>query len=74
MVNRGVLDWFVANFAQQGPNLIESVVTAAAGFVGGTAAAGPLASVPGALAALAGKAEAKQAILAAAKKYTAGQA
>jgi hypothetical protein len=72
--NRGVLDWFVGNLAQQGPNLVESVVTAAAGFVGGTAAAGPLASVPGALAALAGKAEAKQAILAAAKKYTAGQA
>jgi len=72
--SRGVLDWFVANFAQQGPNLIESVVTAAAGFVGGSAAAGPLGSVPGALAALAGKAEAKQAILAAAKKYAAGQA
>ena len=72
--SRGVLDWFVANFAQQGPNLIESVVTAAAGFVGGSAAAGPLGSVPGALAALAGKTEAKQAILAAAKKYAAGQA
>ena len=72
--SRGVLDWFVANLAQQGPNLVESVVTAAAGFAGGTAAAGPLASVPGALAALAGKAEAKQAILAAAKKYAAGQA
>ena len=72
--SRGVLDWFVANLAQQGPNIVESVVTAAAGFVGGSAAAGPLGSVPGALAALAGKAEAKQAILAAAKKYAAGQA
>jgi len=72
--SRGVLDWFVANLAQQGPNLVESVVTAAAGFAAGTATAGPLASVPGALAALAGKAEAKQAILAAAKKYAAGQA
>jgi hypothetical protein len=34
---RDAVEWFVANFAQQGPNMIESVVTAGLGFLAGTA-------------------------------------
>jgi hypothetical protein len=30
---RGAVEWFVANVSQQGPNLIESIVTAAAGLI-----------------------------------------
>ena len=40
---RGAVEWFVSNFAQQGPNLIESVLTAGLGFLAGTATGGPAA-------------------------------
>lgn len=75
--NRGVLDWFVANLAQQGPNIIESAVTATLGAVAGGMAGGgpnPFTAAGGALAALAGKEGVKQATLAAAKKYARGEA
>jgi len=75
--NRGVLDWFVANLAQQGPNLVESAVAALGGaLVGGAAGGGanPFSAAGGALAALSGKAAIKQSVLAAAKKYSRGEA
>lgn len=75
--NRGVLDWFVANLAQQGPNLVESAVTALGGaLIGGAAGGGPnpFSAAGGALAALAGKESVKQSVLAAAKKYSRGEA
>jgi len=74
--NRGILDWFVANLAQQGPNLVESAVTAALGAAAGGVAGGgpnPFTAAGGALMALAGKQSFKQAVLAAAKKHAAGQ-
>lgn len=70
---RGAVEWFVANLAQQGPNMLESIATAATGFVVGTAAGGPLSGLGGSLAGLAGKAEFKQAVLAAAKKQAANE-
>lgn len=75
--NRGVLDWFVANLAQQGPNIIESAVTATLGAIVGGAAGGgpnPFTAAGGALAALSGKEAVKQSVLAAAKKYARGEA
>lgn len=75
--NRGVLDWFVANLAQQGPNIVESAVTAALGAVAGGLAGGgpnPFTAAGGALAALAGKESVKQATLAAARKYAQNKA
>lgn len=74
--NRGVLDWFVANLAQQGPNLVESAVTALVGAGVGAAAGGgpnPFSAAGGALAALAGRQSVKQSMLAAAKKYSRGE-
>ncbi|MEN6644317.1 MAG: hypothetical protein ABFE08_17900, partial [Armatimonadia bacterium] len=74
---RGYLDWFVANLAQQGPNLVESVVTAAVGAGAGALAGGgpnPATAAGGVLTALVGKQAFKQALLSAAKKYTAGEA
>ena len=66
------IDWFVANFAQQGPNLIESVAAALIGFGAGAAFGGganPLTAVGGAIAGVLGKSSYKQAVLKAAKKY-----
>ena len=74
--NRGVLDWFVANLAQQGPNVVESAVTALIGAGAGAAAGGgpnPFSAAGGALAALAGRQSVKQSMLAAAKKYSRGE-
>lgn len=74
--NRGILDWFVANLAQQGPNIVESAVTAALGAVAGGAAGGgpnPFTAAGGAFMSLAGKESFKQAVLSAAKKHAAGQ-
>lgn len=74
--NRGVLDWFVANLAQQGPNVVESALTAALGAGVGAAAGGgpnPFSAAGGMLAALAGRQSVKQAVLAAAKKYQKGE-
>lgn len=75
--DRGIMDWFVANLAQQGPNIVESAITALiGGAVGGAmgAATGPGAVVTaagGAFAGMFGKAGVKSAMLAAAKKYAA---
>ena len=67
------IDWLVANFAQQGPNILESIATAAIGFGAGTAAGGPLAGGGAALAGLAGKEVFKQSVAAALKKRAAGE-
>jgi hypothetical protein len=67
------VEWFVANLAQQGPNLLESIAVAAAGAAAGTATGGPgLGTLGGAIAGLAGKSAFKQAVLAAARKKAAG--
>jgi hypothetical protein len=70
---RGAVEWFVANFAQQGPNMVESVVTAGLGFLAGTAMGGPAAGAGAALAGLMGKSAFKEAVIAAAKKKAAGE-
>jgi hypothetical protein len=71
---RGAIEWLAATVAQQGPNILESVGTAAAGFFAGTAAGGPVAGAGAALAGLAGKTAFKQSVLAALKKRAAGEA
>lgn len=70
---RDAVEWFVANFAQQGPNLIESVVTAGLGFLAGTAVGGPAAGATAAMSGLLGKQAFKESIIAAAKKKAAGE-
>ena len=72
----GFIDWFAANLAQQGPNLIESVIVALIGAGAGAIAGGganPFTAVGGAIMSLMGKQSFKQAVLAAAKKYMKGQ-
>ena len=70
----GAIEWFLANLAQQGPMLIESTLSAAAGFVaGGIVGGNPLSAIGGAFLALSGKAAVKQAVIAAAKKKAAGE-
>jgi hypothetical protein len=74
---RGAVEWLVANVAQQGPNIIESIVTAAIGAGAGAVAGGganPFTAVGGAMTSLVGKQTFKQAVLAAAKKYANGEA
>lgn len=71
---RGAVEWLVANFAQQGPNLIESVATAGLGFLAGTAAGGPAAGASAAFAGLLGKSAWKESVKAALKKEIAGEA
>jgi hypothetical protein len=67
------VEWFVANLAQQGPNLIESVLTAGIGAAVGSAT-GPAGTVGGAIAGLAGKSAFKDQIkLAAAKRAALGR-
>ena len=67
--SKGAVDWLVANFAQQGPNLIESVAAAVTGFVAGTAASGtPIGGALAAFAALVSKAAWKQSVKAALTK------
>lgn len=70
---RDAVEWFVANFAQQGPNMIESVITAGLGFLAGTAAGGPVSGVGGAMAGLMGKTAFKESVIAAARKKAAGE-
>ena len=72
---RGAIEWLAATVAQQGPNILESVATAAAGFFGGTAASGgnPVVGAGAALAGLAGKTAFKQGVMAALKKRAAGE-
>ena len=65
----GIVDWFVANLAQQGPMLIESVLAAGVGAVAGqTVAPGPVGALGGLIAGLGGKVGLKNAALAAARK------
>jgi hypothetical protein len=71
---KGAIDWLAATVAQQGPNILESIGVAAAGFFAGTAAGGPLAGAGGALAGLAGKTAFKQSVISALKKRAAGEA
>jgi len=73
----GPIDWFVANFAQQGPNLLESIGFALLGAGAGAVAGGganPFTAAGGALYAMLGKEKVKLAVAAAAKKYMKGQA
>lgn len=73
---RGAVEWLVANVAQQGPNLIESLVTAATGAAVGAAAGGgpnPFTAVGGAISAMVGKQAFKQAVMAAVKKQIKGE-
>lgn len=71
---KGAIDWLAATVAQQGPNILESIGVAAAGFFAGGAAGGPLGAAGGALAGLAGKTAFKQSVVAALKKRAAGEA
>lgn len=73
----GALEWFIANLAQQGPNLIESALSAIAGaavggFVGG--GANPFTAIGGAMMALGGKEGVKKTAILAAQKYARGEA
>jgi len=72
--SRGAIEWLAATVAQQGPNILESIGVAAAGFFAGGAAGGPLGAAGGALAGLAGKTAFKQSVLAALKKQATGEA
>ena len=71
---RGAVEWFLANLAQQGPNLIESVALGLAGAAAGTAAAGPVGTAVGGLAGFFGKKAFKDKVLDAARKVASGQA
>ena len=74
--SHGAIDWFVANLAQQGPMLFESIATALVGAGAGAVAGGganPFTAVGGGVLALMGKESFKQSVLAAAKKYMKGQ-
>lgn len=72
---RGAVEWLVANFAQQGPNMIESIATAGLGFLAGTAASGtPVGGAAAAFSSLFGKAAWKEGVKAALSKQARGQA
>lgn len=68
------LEWFVAGFGEQVPNILETIAVAAAGAVAGSFAGGPgVGTAAGALAGLAGRSAFKQQVLAAARKKAAGE-
>ena len=74
--SHGAIDWFVANLAQQGPNLIESIGVALLGAGAGAVAGGganPFTAAGGAVYGLLGKEAVKQSVLKASKKYMKGQ-
>lgn len=72
---RGAVEWLVANFAQQGPNLIESIATAGLGFLAGTATTGtPIGGAAAAFSGMLGKAAWKEGVKAALAKQVAGKA
>lgn len=72
---RGAVEWLVANFAQQGPNMIESIATAGLGFLAGTAASGtPIGGAAAAFSSLFGKAAWKEGVKAALAKQVKGEA
>lgn len=71
---RGAVEWLVANFAQQGPNMIESIATAGLGFLGGTAASGtPIGGAAAAFSSLLGKSAWKEGVKAALSKQAKGE-
>lgn len=72
---RGAVEWLVANFAQQGPNMIESIATAGLGFLAGTAATGtPIGGAAAAFSSLLGKSAWKESVKAALSKQVKGEA
>jgi hypothetical protein len=72
---RGAVEWLVANFAQQGPNMIESIATAGLGFLAGTAASGtPIGGAAAAFSSLLGKSAWKEGVKSALSKQTKGEA
>jgi len=72
---RGAIEWLVANFAQQGPNMIESIATAGLGFLAGTAASGtPVGGAAAAFSSLLGKAAWKEGVKSALSKQAKGEA
>lgn len=71
---RGAVEWLVANFAQQGPNMVESIATAGLGFLAGTAASGtPVGGAAAAFSSLLGKATWKESVKAALSKRARGE-
>lgn len=73
----GVLDWMAATLGRFGPNIVESVATAAAGAAAGGAISGPAAPAGapiGFLAGFFGKTAVKKALMDAAKKQLKGEA
>ena len=73
--SRGAVEWLVANFAQQGPNMIESIATAGLGFLAGTAATGtPIGGAAAAFSSLLGKSAWKEGVKAALSKQAKGEA
>ena len=72
---RGAVEWLVANFAQQGPNMIESIATAGLGFLAGTASSGtPIGGAAAAFSSLLGKSAWKESVKAALAKQARGEA
>ncbi len=74
---RGAVEWFVSTLGEFGPQIIETGLTALAGAGAGAVAGGganPFTAAGGALASILGKQAVKQSVLAAAKKYAAGEA
>lgn len=76
---KSVLNWFVYNLAQQGPNLLAFLGASMLGNVAGSAAYGTAAgaraaSVAGRIGGLLGKAEYQTAVTSAAQRYAAAQA
>lgn len=65
------IDWFIANFAQQIPNLLESLGAGLLGYGAGSIAGGgsPLAGIGGAISAITKKENYKRAVIKAAEKY-----
>ena len=75
--SHGAIDWFVANLAQQGPNLIESIGVALLGAGAGAVAGGganPFTAAGGAIYSLLGKEAVKKSVIKASQKYMKGQA
>ena len=71
---RGAVEWLAANFAQQGPNMIESIATAGLGFLAGTAASGnPIGGAAAAFSSLLGKSAWKESVKAALSKQAKGE-
>jgi hypothetical protein len=71
---RGVMDWFVANLATQGPNILESIAAGLAGAAVGSVTASPgIGTAGGFLAGVFGKKALKEKIIDAAGKYRRGE-